>query len=361
MERDQPTSPESTCNDKLRIGTIHLMPVPPWTDPRTVLKDEIDHMIQAEDLGFDSVWAAEHSAGAYGMISNPAVLLAAVAGKTKRIRLGTAVSVLPLHHPLSIAEDYAFVDQISDGRLEFGVGRGYQPPEFLAKGVPISENRERFREAFDIIRAAWTSADGIVSYEGKYFSIPGTKFIPQPLQKPHPPFWIAASSPDTVEWAGANLVRSLFTPMMPDEEFPERVSAYRRAAINAGFEESKIHQAIHDFAVLKKVFVAPTDREAREGALESILWFYKEQSSRLMFGGTPEPQPYEHYLNNGGFFWGSPDRVTDELQKWQETTGCRYLMCLTDFGGMPHEKVLKSQRLFAKNVLPRVNSSVHKI
>jgi alkanesulfonate monooxygenase SsuD/methylene tetrahydromethanopterin reductase-like flavin-dependent oxidoreductase (luciferase family) len=185
-------------------------------------------MRAAEDLGFDSVWPAEHHFTEYGYCASPALSLAAVAAQTRRIRLGTGVVVLPLNHPLRVAEDYAFLDHLSDGRVDLGIGRGYQPLEFQRYGVDQTTTRAQFDEALEVIHQAW--ARGRVSFQGKHYRFDDVPIRPRPVQRPHPPIWMAALSAETFALAGhygLNLLYGSVFGLSPDVAAQRRADYYR--------------------------------------------------------------------------------------------------------------------------------------
>src|SRR5947208_1641101 len=158
-------------------------------------------MQELDALGYDDVWITEHHFHEYGgMIPDPATFLSAVATRTRRIHLGIAIVILPLHNPLKVAESYAMVDLISGGRLEFGIGRG-NPPELEAFDVPVAEGPRRFREAWEVIEQGWS--DEPIDFEGETWAFNGVRVLPKPIQRPHPTVWVAANrSDDTFRWAG---------------------------------------------------------------------------------------------------------------------------------------------------------------
>ena len=145
----------------------------------------------AEELGFDSVWIAEHAFSEHSIISSPHSLLAAIAAKTKRVKVGVACTIVPWHAPLRLAQDLATLDIISQGRLIVGAGRGYQKREFDIYGLDIAESRDRFIEGMDIAVRSWT--EDTFSYDGDYFSFPEVRVIPKPVQQPHPPIFMAVT------------------------------------------------------------------------------------------------------------------------------------------------------------------------
>src|SRR5262245_34889275 len=164
-----------------------------------VYANTLDECRLVERLGFDTIWLAEHHFSTYGILPSLPVLAAAVARETRRIRIGTAVVIAPFAHPLRIAEEWAMVDILSDGRLEFGLGRGYQPKEFVGLDISMEHTRERFDECMEVIRRAWTEER--VTFDGQFYKVPGVAVFPKPLQQPHPPLWTAAVSPDTYRLA----------------------------------------------------------------------------------------------------------------------------------------------------------------
>src|SRR5438552_5036292 len=154
-----------------------------------------------DTLGFDVAWLAEiHFGGAFSLISTPLMVVPAIAQRTRRIRIGTAVVLLPLHHPLSCAEQAATADLLSGGRLEFGVGRGSIPTQFHGFGVPVAENRARFDEALEIIRRAWTQER--FSFRGRFYQVEDVAVVPRPLQRPHPPIRVAVHTAESFAHIG---------------------------------------------------------------------------------------------------------------------------------------------------------------
>jgi alkanesulfonate monooxygenase SsuD/methylene tetrahydromethanopterin reductase-like flavin-dependent oxidoreductase (luciferase family) len=184
----------------MRFGFFDQLPCPSGFSERQRYRDFIAQIELGDALGFDTAWLGEiHFSRAFSILADPLMVLAAAAQRTTRIRLGTAVTLLPLHNPIRIVEEAATADILSDGRLEFGVGRGvaYQYPGY---GIPLEESRERFEEALDFIVQAWTNEP--FSFKGKYFRAQDLSIVPKPLQSPHPPVRVAANSPDTFPFLG---------------------------------------------------------------------------------------------------------------------------------------------------------------
>src|SRR5689334_2912081 len=179
------------------IGTFLLLQSPGGRPSQEVYARGLEQAQAAEELGYRNVWLAEHHFSTYGYLSRPLQLATFIAAKTTRLRVGTAVVVVPLHHPLVVAEEIATVDLLSGGRLDVGLGRGYQNYEFERLGVNLKESRQRWEEEVDIILLALAGKP--FSYDGTYYQIPETSIFPLPIQQPHPPIWVTAQSLESVE------------------------------------------------------------------------------------------------------------------------------------------------------------------
>ncbi len=333
----------------MKFGVFSLLSVPDQAREAELVQGELEIDCFAEEAGFDAVWLAEHSTSHYGLICSPQVIAAAIAARTDRIRIGTAVNVLPLNHPVRIAHDFAMVDVLSGGRLNYGVGRGYSPDEFAAFGVSLQEGRERFQEALEIILKAWTQ--DVFSHDGRFFKIPPTRVVPKPVQQPYPPLYVAATSPETVEWAAQRLIRIISASASP-ENIVRKFNTYREKALAAGYCDREVEEAIADSWVMKHIYVAKDDETAIQEAGPPFLWFYKLIANRRMFDGPIEPQPLEWWMDRGACYFGSPETVARKISEWREKTGLNTVLCWMNAGGMPKDKVLNSMRLFGERVIP---------
>ena len=170
-------------------------------EPDVIFRRMVEFAQEAEELGYDSVWFAEHHFSNYGYIPNPLLMATRVAGETSKIKVGTAVLVLPFWDPLRVAEDIALTDQLTNGRLEVGVARGYQPFEFRRFGLDQEESRARTEESVAIITKALSGES--FEFEGKYHQIPWTTLYPRPLQQPRPPIWLAAATEESFDLGAA--------------------------------------------------------------------------------------------------------------------------------------------------------------
>lgn len=189
-------------------------------------RDTLDLMIYAEKLGFDSAWVGEEHFYSFGICPSPQIFLTALARETTRLRLGTAISLLVLENPLRKAEDFAMLDILSGGRLNFGVGRGIINKHFEGFRVSPQESRARYKEALEIIRQAWTHER--FSYEGRFWQIPELSLSPKPLQKPHPPIYQGTLSWESFEAAGIQGDGAFVVPWLtaPHPEVARRVNGY---------------------------------------------------------------------------------------------------------------------------------------
>ena len=186
----------------------------------------IDYVQEAERLNFSHMFMVEHHFTGQGQVSSSMTLLAYLAAKTSRIRLGTAVVVLPWHNPVLIAEQAATLDLLSGGRFDFGVGKGYRQMEFDGFCVPIEESTERFNESIEIIRKAWTSEERF-SHHSKRWNYENIIVEPAPIQRPHPPMWLAAGSFDSVRRAAREGFNLLLDQLAQVDQIIARIDAFR--------------------------------------------------------------------------------------------------------------------------------------
>jgi alkanesulfonate monooxygenase SsuD/methylene tetrahydromethanopterin reductase-like flavin-dependent oxidoreductase (luciferase family) len=195
--------------------------------------DFINYVVEAERLGFSSVFLVEHHFTVFGQVSASMNLLTYLAARTERIRLGTAVVVLPWHNPILVAEQAATLDLLSNGRLDFGVGKGYRSYEFSGFCIAPEEATERFEEAMEVIRKAWTT-QGRFSYQGKRWRFDNVIVEPSPIQQPHPPFWLGAGSADSIRRAAREGYNLLLDQIAPTELIIDRVHTFRQECQRIG-------------------------------------------------------------------------------------------------------------------------------
>lgn len=193
----------------------------------------VEYVVEADRLGFRQLFMVEHHFTGHGQVSASMTLLAYLAAKTRTIRLGTAVVVLPWHNPVLVAEQVATLDLLSGGRIDFGVGKGYRQAEFDGFCIPIAEATERFDEALEIIRRAWTEK-GRFSHHGKRWHYDNIVVEPEPLQRPHPPLWMAAGSKDSILRAAREGYHLLLDQLAQVDQIAERIALFRKECGRTG-------------------------------------------------------------------------------------------------------------------------------
>jgi alkanesulfonate monooxygenase SsuD/methylene tetrahydromethanopterin reductase-like flavin-dependent oxidoreductase (luciferase family) len=338
--------------------------------------DEAFRMVEtAETLGLDGVWLAERhfaarrgpldaqGAGIPSIVSAPLTLASAIAARTQRLRVGIAVNVLPLCHPIRIAEEAATVDQISKGRLDFGVGRSGFPRAYEGYGVPYAESRERFLETLEIILKAWTEEP--FSYTGKYYTFNNLSVLPKPHQKPHPPIRVAATTKETFPQVG-HMGYPIFIGLRGFDVFEgsQHLQAYRQAWREAG------HPGDGDVFLRIPIYVAETAEHARSEPEYSTLRSYRRLAESFgqsagASGTTADEERIERSerlskigydgLLRGRLAYGTPEMVAARLRELQETLGLSGVIMEPNVGGyIPPELVFRSVGLFAKEVVPRL-------
>jgi alkanesulfonate monooxygenase SsuD/methylene tetrahydromethanopterin reductase-like flavin-dependent oxidoreductase (luciferase family) len=330
----------------------------PGVSEAVAFQEAMTEVATAEACGFDAVWLAEiHFQKDRSLLSAPLAVAAAIAGRTRRVKLGIAVQVLPLSHPLHIAEDVATIDHLSGGRIDFGVGRSGLPAHYEGFNVPYTESRDRFLETLEVITKAWTQER--FTHQGKYFEFRDVCLIPKPYQKPHPPIRIAATTQDTYPMVG-RMGYPIFLAVRtsPISELTAWVGAYHAAWKAAG------HPGRGEVGVIVPVYVAETARAAREEPEASAMHFYRSIGEALTKSRTTTMRAeagnrlvditYDEVLRDFAVY-GTPEAVADRLLELRETLGYSTLSVWMNSGGrMPHERVVKSMRLFAERVMPRL-------
>ncbi|HUB94561.1 MAG TPA: LLM class flavin-dependent oxidoreductase [Stellaceae bacterium] len=317
----------------------------------------------AEEMGLDVIWLGElHMDPTRSVLSAPLTVASAVGMRTRRIKIGIAVQVLPLVHPMRIAEEAATVDQISQGRLVFGVGRSGLPRGYDAYGIPYAESHDRFPEALALIKRAWT--ENSFSYEGRFYSCKNVNLSPKPYQRPHPPIRVAASSPDTFPTIG-RLGDAIMVAVRAGSlsDLVPSIKAYREAWREAG------HPGRGAVYLRIPVYIAETERLAREEPEASIMNFYRLLGERIVASaGQAGVRTIERRAERGQdlqaltydaalrtkLVIGTPDRVVDRLRQIEEELGLDGILAECNCGGgLPPARVMNSLRLLCEQVLPQ--------
>ncbi|WP_214322365.1 LLM class flavin-dependent oxidoreductase [Nonomuraea sediminis] len=349
----------------MKFSTFHLFHRSDGQSFKEVYDYHLELIELAEELGFDGVRLAEHHFRDYGVVPNLFTLLAHAAARTSRIRLGTGIVVLPLHNPVHVAEEAAMVDLLSGGRLDLGIGRGYQSFEFEGFGIDLAEARDRFNEALEVILGLWTQ--DVFQHEGKFYKTGAeVSLVPRPLQDPHPPLHVAAVSPETV-----TMYAERGLPILADP------AATFRKVVNAAKTWNELSPKPGELVVARTVYVAPTLEQAREDLARFEAMFdrsriFNDKSSPIDPKTGRAAQGFEYYQDRylkGGsvsadFRWeqleviGDPERVIEQISLLRDA-GFANLLC--DFGStrpLPLEEMKRVMRFFAREVMPAFQREV---
>ncbi len=349
----------------MKFGLFYVLECPDH-DYERAYAEMLEQIEFSESLGFDSCWLAEHHGTDYGSMPTATIAAAAVAQRTKKMRIGIAVSILPFGlSPVKLAEDWAMVDAISGGRLDLGVGRGYQPGEFKMLGLDgiMGDSRAVFQEYLEAMIGLWTNDS--FSYHGTYVNFDDVDIRPKPVQKPHPPIFVAAISPETFEMVAQQGYNMLVTPtLMVLPELVEFVVDAKRKLIERGRDPLSLN-----FPMNWQIHVAETEEQALKNTEDAFAWYFKEVM-RLVPRGANVPKTYERYaelaeaadaaggltvdgLQQGGIvLLGDPPTAIEQIEKLRDEMGLQQLSCWMRMGGLEHEKVMSSIELFAKEVIP---------
>lgn len=308
----------------------------------------------AEELGFDAFFLPEHHQEPYWP-SAPLITLAAIAARTSRIRLGTAVTVMALHNPVRLAEEAATLDQLSQGRLIMGLGLGYQKKDFAALGVPRNQRRSLLEEGVQVLRAAWSQRP--FTFSGRRFNFHDVSIFPEPCQKPHPPVWLGAWTREGVRRAARIADGWITDPLHGLEAVRALAEEYRQAAREAGREPC---------VVLMRQFALARDRRQAETLFGNAVvntWRYYWRSKSFSRGLEPEWERLESpdaigldMVLPSRVPFGGPEECAQSFQEWLDVLRPQYLIatptpCLSDPSAIAMEL-----RLLAEGVLPRISA-----
>jgi alkanesulfonate monooxygenase SsuD/methylene tetrahydromethanopterin reductase-like flavin-dependent oxidoreductase (luciferase family) len=326
-------------------------------------REAFGHIELSESLGLDAVWLAEsHFNPVRSVLSSPHAIASAIAARTKRLRIGTAVSVLPLGNPLRTAEEAATIDQISEGRFEFGVGRSGLPGSYEGYNIPYSESRERFYEYLEIILEAWCKER--FTYKGQFYGFDDVCLVPKPYQQPHPPIRIAATTSDTFPVIG-KMGFAIFVGVrgMNLDGVAEQVESYRAAWKEAG------HEGEIDVSLRVPVYVGETEEDALTAPEESFMRQFRRLGGQLAAsasraGSDPGEERAERGAQLASIQWerdvigqkaavGTPEMVIEQLKVMKDALSLTGVAAEFNAGELISEdKISNSLRLFCEEVIP---------
>ena len=334
----------------MEFGIFYQLPCADDQSPAERYADTISQAQLADQLGFDSVWLAEvHFNPRFSVLPAPLLLGSAIAQTTKQLKIATAVNLMPLHHPVRLAEEFATLDVISRGRAILGTGRGAMLRQYQGYGVDGDEGRERFVEGLDMVLEAWKSDE--LNYEGKYYQVSGVRVVPKPYQQPHPPVYIASNSNDTFPLVGELGHNILIAPIVVSLDGAKAgLDEYRHQLKAHGHDPSAKRVNVNVLVHTTKD-EGGSSAQGFEGSVRNYLSNLQVNRSRVVTGRVRDLS-YEHVSTELSAI-GSPERVIDKLESIIELLGADEIMCWFATGGLlPNEDVHASMRLFAEEVIP---------
>ena len=355
----------------MKFGLLYeLEYAKPWYEgwEARIYHQALEQIAFADQMGFDTAWVVEHHfLTEYSHSSAPEVFLGAASQRTRQIRIGHGVVLLPpaYNNPIRVAERAAALDIVSEGRLEFGTGRSATPAELLGFGIDPAETKAMWDETVRVIPRMWM--EDPFCYEGRYFSIPPRSVWPKPVQKPHPPLWVAAASPRTFVEAGERGLGVLGFIIGQPTELTQRIDLYREAISHAQPVGAFINNQVAGFTVS---LCLDDDAEAQRIGGPAALWYTAQLSAILGEWRGKHIPGYEYYgrinqtaaeqsspamttlIENGTFCIGSPETCTRIVRQYQDA-GVDQMLCLMQAGRIPHEKIMRSIELFGTKVIPQ--------
>jgi natural product biosynthesis luciferase-like monooxygenase protein len=326
----------------------------------------VEQISYGEQIGFDSVWLAEHHFHAFaGFFSAPPVIGAAIAQRTTKMRIGTAVLLLPYHNPLRVAEDYATLDCLSGGRVEFGIGHGFVKWEALTFAIPLEDLRERFKENLEVVLKAWSETK--LYHKGRFHEFRGVEVYPRPVQEPYPTVWMAATtSVESFEYSGAQGFHMMLIPFLNEvEELRVKMEAYFEARRAAGHNPAtaRVLGVYH-------VYVGESSTEARAAAEVGLTEYHLSASqAHGLTPGMADPESYRSHerhrsamrrltfdelVEQNRVLVGSAAEVREKVEYVQERLFLTDLAGNFALGGLTDGQVRASMRRFMEQVAPKI-------
>jgi len=334
----------------MQFGVLQFFSWPERRVPlATVYQRALERIEIMDRTGYDAVWLAEHHFTDYSVCPSVHMMGMHVADRTERLRIGTAVSLAAFYHPLRLAEEVALLDVLTGGRVNWGAGRGFDPTEFRAFGISAEESAARFREAVEIVLAAWQNER--LTWRGEHWQFEDVEVLPKPHQSPHPPVWVAASSFPAIDWAAERGYTIMMDPHSSHGDIAAKRERYREGLEGHGHRIDG-----REIPMARLIACAPTDREAEEIARQGASWTVGAYFNEKKLGplpkasdatGLPVPtdDPVQRYLD-GVALHGSPEKLVDQLQALQEEMFLDYLLC----SPLSHSSFM----LFTEKVLPKL-------
>jgi alkanesulfonate monooxygenase SsuD/methylene tetrahydromethanopterin reductase-like flavin-dependent oxidoreductase (luciferase family) len=332
----------------MKVGLLQFFSWTGRVPVATVYERAMDRVAMMEDSEFDCIWLAEHHFTTYSVCPSVTLMGTHIAGRTRRLRIGTAVTLNAYYHPLRLAEELSMLDIFSRGRLNWGSGRGFDPTEFRLFGVTPEDVYDRFRETADIVQKAWRSER--FSHHGKYYDYEDVLVLPRPFQEPHPPVYLAATSPDSIRKAAAGGYTIMLDPHSSNGEIHYKRQLYQQLMEQHGYEVGE-----RDLPIVRYVALAETHAEAVEIARFSSTWTVgayanpnKSGRPRQQLPGyerDPDEDPVERYLKDVAIV-GTASEVVDRFKELETEIPMNYLM----LAPMSQDTFVR----FTRDVLPKL-------
>lgn len=316
----------------MKIGVLQFFSWSRRIPLETVYQRAFERIAIMDEGGYDGVWLAEHHFNTYSVCPSPHLMAMNVAARTKNLRIGLAVSLAVFYNPLRLAEEVALLDVLSGGRINWGAGRGFDRGEFGAFKIDVAESAARFQEAVDIVLAAWTNEK--LTYHGQFWDYEDVEVLPKPMQKPHPPAWLAATSPEAINRAASRGHTILMDPHASHEEIREKRALYQRV-----LEENGYSIEGRDIPMARLIAIAPTEEQAKQVAYEGARWTVGSYAKGM------HEDPIERYVNQV-MVYGTPESVTEKLLALKQDLPINYLLAAP----LSHESFV----LFTEKVLPKL-------
>jgi alkanesulfonate monooxygenase SsuD/methylene tetrahydromethanopterin reductase-like flavin-dependent oxidoreductase (luciferase family) len=336
--------------------------------PVEMFRRQLEEVELAERIGIDQIWFFEHHLAPTAPVPSPNLLIAAAARTTRRIRFASMVNILPFRHPLLVAEEAAMLDNLTDGRLDMGLGRGLRPPEFAAFGVEQERSREMFVESFELLRRIWSDENFV--HHGKYWTVEKDAPLSPPLvQHPHPPFLVSAQSEESLRWAAQHDIPFAQIDAMIDQ-------ARRDQALYREVQTAHGHAPAPRLYLMREIYVADSDERARREAHPYLLQYWELWNRYTQFtrgGNLPDSydfwrrqapmlhaMSFEEIVANDMLLLGSPETVAAAILRLASRLDLMGLALIFKLGAMPYDMVERSMTAFGEAVVPRIRELIDK-
>ena len=329
----------------MKFGVLQFFSWPERrVDLATVYARALDRIAIMDRSGYDAVWLAEHHFSSFSVCPSVHMMGMLAAAHTTRLRIGTGVSLAPFYHPLRLAEEVALLDVLSGGRVNWGAGRGFSRVEFENFGVPPDESTSRFHETVEIVLQAWTQEK--LTFSGTHFQFEGVEVLPKPMQRPHPPVWMAASSEAAIDWAAGRGFSILLGPHDSHRDIHKKRLAYAGRLEAAGFSAEG-----RDLPVARLLAIAESPGKAAEVARRGAQWIVdsylgaQHRPVGVSYRTAPGTDPVQRYLDEV-ILHGTAEAVLEQIIRLREEIGLDYLLCAP----LSHETFM----LLTEQIVPRL-------